>query len=300
MAGRRGRRYGFVGLGAMGRPMAGRLAASGFAPLVFDKAGTAARSPPGAVAAASLGEIARRCDAAFLSLPDGRAVLAVLAAFARARPRRLRVVVDLSTVGPTLARRAAARARAAGIAYLDAPVSGGVSGAAAGTLAVMAAGPAALVARHRAAFAALARQVFRVGAAPGQGQAMKLVNNFLSASATAATAEALLYGRAAGLALETMLAVVNASTGRSYASSEKFPQRVATGTFDSGFAAALMAKDVALYRAHVAAAGTPGALARAQARLWRRVARALPGADHTRVYSYLAGRKRRRPRAGGR
>jgi 3-hydroxyisobutyrate dehydrogenase len=292
------RRYGFVGLGAMGRPMAARLAAAGFAPLVYDKAGTAARVPPGAEAAADLAAVARGADAVFLSLPDGAAVLAVIAGLARTRPRRVRVVIDLSTIGPGLAVRAALRARAAGMDYLDAPVSGGVSGAAAGTLAVMAAGPAALVARHRAAFATLARQVFRVGPAPGQGQAMKLANNFLSASATAATAEALLYARAAGIDGRTALSVINASTGRSYASEDKFPKRVLTGTFDSGFAAALMAKDVALYRRHVAAAGTAGTLAAAQDRLWRALAKARPGADHTRIAEFLdrpPARRRKRP-----
>src|SRR5690349_9980690 len=245
--------YGFIGLGRMGGPMAANLARAGLGPSVFDKAGTAERAPPGSLTAASVGVIAGTCDAIFLSLPAGPDVHTVLAEIVGANPRRATAVIDLSTIGIAAAEEAARRANAAGLGWLDAPVSGGRAGAIAATIAVMCAGPRALFDAHRAAFAAMAKNVFHVGETPGQGQALKLLNNFLSATATAATAEALLFGRAQGLDLETMLEVVNVSTGASAASQGKYMRNVLPGSFDSGFGADQMAKDLALYRDALAA-----------------------------------------------
>ncbi len=266
--------------------MAANLAKSGVPMVVFDKAGAEGRAPPGADEAASAADVARRVDAIFLSLPDGPVVDAVVGEIAAAAGRRATTVIDLSTVGIDAARRAAERCAQAGMTYVDCPVSGGRAGAVAATIAVMWAGPSDLLAVHRPALGAIARNVFHVGDAPGQGQAMKLLNNFLSATATAATGEAMLFGLSQGLDLETMLAVVNVSTGESYASREKFTKRVLTGTFDSGFATALMAKDVTLYADSVAAAGTPADQATLTADLWRRADAALPGSDHVEMYKY--------------
>jgi 3-hydroxyisobutyrate dehydrogenase len=170
-------------------------------------------------------------------------------------------------------------------------VSGGRVGAIAATISVMCAGPRALVEKHRAALAAMAKNVFHVGERAGQGQALKLLNNFLSATATAATAEALLFGRAQGLELKTMLDVVNVSTGASAASQGKYVRNVLPGTFDSGFGADQMCKDLALYREALAAAGTAGMIGRDVATLWEAAAAALGAGDHTRVFEFL-NRKR--------
>ncbi len=280
--------YGFIGLGKMGGPMAANLAKAGFSLVVFDKAGTGKRAPAGATAVQTAGAIARAADCIFLSVPDGAAVAAVLGDIVAEAARRCREIVDLSTVGIAAARQAAARAAAAGIAYHDAPVSGGRAGAIAGTIAIMFAGPAERLAIHRPALAAMARNIFHVGNTPGQGQALKLLNNFLSATATAATAEAVHFGLANGLAMKTILDVVNVSTGRSFASEDKFVKRVLTGSFDSGFDTALMAKDVALYREAAANAGKPGAIGAIVEALWRAADAALPGSDHTRIYEFLA------------
>jgi 3-hydroxyisobutyrate dehydrogenase-like beta-hydroxyacid dehydrogenase len=283
-------RYGFIGLGRMGGPMAANLAKAGFGPRVFDKAGTDERAPPGSLAARNVGEIAGDCDAIFLSLPAGPDVHAVLAEIAAAKPRRAATVIDLSTIGIVAATEAARRANDAGLGWLDAPVSGGRAGAIAATIAVMCAGPRALVEAHRPALAAMAKNVFHVGERAGQGQALKLLNNFLSATATAATAEALLFGRAQGLDLKTMLDVVNVSTGASAASHGKYMRNVLPGTFDSGFGADQMAKDMALYRAALEAAGTAGVIGNDVAALWQEAARALGAGDHTRVFEFLAKR----------
>lgn len=283
--------YGFIGLGRMGGPMAANLARAGFGPSVFDRAGTAERAPPGARAADGVAAIAGSCDAIFLSLPAGPEVHTVLAEIVAAKPRRAAAVIDLSTIGIAAAQAAARRADAAGLGWLDAPVSGGRAGAIAATIAMMCAGPRALVEAHRPALGAMARNVFHVGEHAGQGQALKLLNNFLSATATAATAEALLFGRAQGLDLKTMLEVVNVSTGASAASQGKYMRNVLPGTFDSGFGADQMAKDLALYRDALAAAGTAGAIGRDVAQLWQDAARALGAGDHTRVFEFLDRKK---------
>src|SRR5688572_8756921 len=129
--------YGFIGLGRMGGPMAANLAKSGAALAVFDKAGTAGRAPAGTKPAASIGEIAGAADAIFLSLPAGPDVHAVLAEIVATMPRRAAEVIDLSTIGIAAAAEAARRAAAAGLAWLDAPVSGGRVGAIAATISVM-------------------------------------------------------------------------------------------------------------------------------------------------------------------
>ena len=283
--------YGFIGLGRMGGPMAANLAKASFGPSVFDKAGTAERAPAGSLTAESVSVIAGTCDAIFLSLPAGPDVHAVLAEIVAAKPRRAVDIIDLSTIGIAAAEEAARRAAAAGLGWLDALVSGGRVGAIAATISVMCAGSRALVERHQPALGAMAKNVFHVGERAGQGQALKLLNNFLSATATAATAEALLFGRAQGLALKTMLDVVNVSTGGSNASQGKYMRNVLPGTFDSGFGADQMAKDLALYREALEAAGTADTIGRDVAYLWEAAAAALGAGDHTRVFEFL-NRKR--------
>jgi 3-hydroxyisobutyrate dehydrogenase-like beta-hydroxyacid dehydrogenase len=281
------RRYGFVGLGNMGGPMAANLARTGVDVVVFDAAGTDERAPAGAHAAASLAELAARAETVFLSLPDGPAVLDVLAQVGEAPDRAASTVVDLSTIGIALAQRAFTEARAMGVAYIDAPVSGGRSGAVEATISVMWAGPVDELEAHRPALEAMAKHIFHVGTEAGQGQALKLLNNFLSATSTAATGEALLFGVAQGLDPEAILEVVNVSTGRSHASADKYVRRVLTGTFDSGFATWLMAKDVRLYLEAASALGTPHEIAVAVRALWDAVDAGLPGSDHTEVFAFL-------------
>jgi len=128
-------------------------------------------------------DVAARADTVLLSLPDGDATLAVVDAVLAAPTRRLTTVVDLSTVGPVAATTAAAALERIGVTYVDGPVSGGAAGARAGTISLMFAGPDAVLDAHRPIFAAIAGNIFPVGGSPGQGQAMKLLNNFLSATA---------------------------------------------------------------------------------------------------------------------
>ena len=280
---------GFVGLGNMGGPMASHIAAAGFELVGFDAAGTAERLPAGATAAADVPELAARSDTVLLSLPDGPATLAVVDAIVAARPRRLTTVIDLSTIGPTAAVTAAATLSPIGVAYADGPVSGGTAGAKARTISLMFAGPDAVLEAHRPVFEAFAGNIFHVGSTAGQGQAMKLLNNFLSATALASTSEALTFGRAHGLELPMMLDVLNASSGRNSATVDKFPRRVLTGTYDAGFRTALMAKDVRLYIEMVEQAGTAAAVGRVVSEVWQQADGALPGSDFSQIWQHIAG-----------
>jgi 3-hydroxyisobutyrate dehydrogenase len=277
---------GFVGLGNMGGPMSARLAEAGFDLLVFDAAGSADKAPNGAQVAGSVAEVAARAPAVLLSLPDGATVQSVVDEMVAVTPRAVTMVVDFSTVGIEPARAVAECLSGAGIGYVDAPVSGGTAGAAAGTLAIMAAGASSSLDELDGVFANVGR-LFRVGEQAGQGQAMKLLNNFLSATAMAATSEAVSFGERHGLERETMISVLNASTGQNTATSDKFPRRILTGAFDSGFATRLMTKDLELYCESVAAAGSHGTIGAAVTETWRGCFAALPDSDFTRVYEYV-------------
>ena len=280
---------GFIGLGNMGGPMAANLAAAGCSLSVHDKAGSRERAPEGAASAASVAEVARAAGTVFLSLPDGDACRGVVREIAATPGRATTVVVDFSTIGVAAAQDIARGLAEAGIIYADAPVSGGKAGAAAGSLTVMWSGSAELLQRLRAALDAVAKHVFHVGAAPGQGQAMKLLNNFLSGTAMAATSEAVAYGEMQGLDPRTVL---DASSGRNTATSDKFPNRILTGTFDSGFHTALMAKDLRLYVESARAGGALLDIGKRVAEIWQRAESEMPDSDFTRIYEFVRGPRR--------
>jgi 3-hydroxyisobutyrate dehydrogenase len=281
---------GMIGLGRMGAPMAARLLGAGHVVLGFDRAGTMERLPPGARAAESVAALTAEARVIFLSLPDGAACLAVCDELVatpawQGRP----AVVNLSTVGVPTAEACASRMGAAGIASLDAPVSGGVAGAVSGGLAMMVGGDADLYVELRPLLLAIARNCFRVGDRAGQGQAMKLLNNYVSAAAMVATSEAVLCGTRLGLDPDQVVEILNVSSGRTTASTDKFPRSVLPRSFDFGFAGALMTKDVALYLEQAERAEAPREVAIAVTRLWERFNRACPGEDFTAIYRYLEG-----------
>jgi len=256
---------------------------------VHDKAGTSERAPEGVATAASAAEVAEAAGTVFLSLPDGDACREVVREIAARPGRATSLIVDFSTIGVAAAQDIARELAEAGIDYADAPVSGGRAGAVAGTLTVMWAAPAALLQRLRGALDAVAKNVFHVGDAAGQGQAMKLLNNFLSGTALAATSEAVAYGETQGLDPRTVIDVLNASTGRNTATSDKFPNRILTGSFDAGFQTALMAKDLQLYVESARTGGAPLEIGERVAETWRQAAREMPDSDCTRIYEFVRG-----------
>jgi 3-hydroxyisobutyrate dehydrogenase-like beta-hydroxyacid dehydrogenase len=135
--------------------------------------------------------------------------------------------------------------------------------------------------------AGLSDRRYRVGDRPGMGQAMKLANNFLSATTLAATSEAVVFGLSEGLDMATMLDVLNSASGRSAATSEKFPDHVLTGRYAAGFTNSLMAKDVHLYLQAVEERGAPASVGAVTASVWEGFAAAEPGADFTRIYPFV-------------
>jgi 3-hydroxyisobutyrate dehydrogenase len=279
---------GFVGLGNMGSALAANLVGSGVPVVAHDVSGPA-RCPEGASFAADLDTVAAGAEVVVFSLPDGDASEQVARAIAGAGGRRVTHVVDTSTIGVAAARAVAGHLAADGIGYVDAPVSGGVAGARARTLSVMYAGTDESCATVEGVLAGLSDRRHRVGERPGLAQALKLANNFLSATALAATSEAVAFGVSAGLDMETMLHVLNASSGQSTATSDKFVNHVLTGRYASGFANSLMAKDLRLYLGAVEELGAPSVLGPLTAAVWERFAADEPGADFTRIYPFVEG-----------
>ncbi|HMN78760.1 MAG TPA: NAD(P)-dependent oxidoreductase [Burkholderiaceae bacterium] len=254
---------GFVGLGQMGRPMAGRLLAAGYRLLVLDREpqAVAALVDAGAVRAESPAQMAESATHVLLSLPDGAAVQEVVEGrdglvARQGSGRAMRCVIDFSTIGPRAARRVAARLAENGIDHVDAPVSGGTAGARDGRLSIMAACPPEVLARDRALLEQFGK-VFHVGETAGQAQIVKLANNLLNVAAIALTSEAMVMGAKAGLDCAQMLDIINASTGRNSATMDKFPRAVLPGTFDFGFATGHAYKDVGLCIDEAEAMGIP-------------------------------------------
>ncbi len=181
--------------------------------------------------------------------------------------KRVKRLIDLSTTGSRTAIKIADALTKKNIVQIDCPVSGGVGGAAKGTLAVMVSGPKADVDAVKDVLAVFGT-VFVIGEKPGMAQTMKLANNFLSANAMAATAEAVAMGVKAGLDAAVMIDVINAGSGRSRASDQKFPQSILPRTFDYGFATALMLKDVRLCFEEANNVGVPHAMMGATLEQW--------------------------------
>lgn len=284
---------GFIGLGNMGWPMATRLRDAGHTLVLHDVRRDVAERfagdcrPGQASVAGSPREVGDRADLVLTSLPTPQVLRDVVGGTdGLVRGGRAKLVVDLSTTGPVAAVDAATALAASGIEFVDAPVSGGVSGAAKGTLAVMAACTPARWQTLEPLLAQLGKP-FRVGDKPGGGQAMKLLNNLLSATAMAATTEAMVLGVKAGLDAKTMLDVFNAGSARNTATTDKFPRSVLDRSFDFGFRAVLLAKDVRLAKEFADAYGTPFAIGSAVNATWERAGQALGDTDFTRIVELL-------------
>jgi 3-hydroxyisobutyrate dehydrogenase len=277
---------GFIGLGNMGSALASNLVRAGHTVVAHDAAGPQ-RTPEGATHAVTTAELARQVDVVVFSLPDGTVSEQVARELLATSGRRVTHVIDTSTVGVEAAQSIAALLANDGVAYVDAPVSGGVAGARARTLAVMYAGSDDACAYVEPVLAGLSDRRHRVGGRPGLAQALKLANNFLSATVLAATSEAIAFGQSVGLDMGTMLEVINASSGQSTATSDKFPKQVLTGLYAAGFSNSLMSKDLQLYLRAVQEQGAPSSIGGTIASVWERFSAAEPGADFTRIYPFV-------------
>jgi 3-hydroxyisobutyrate dehydrogenase-like beta-hydroxyacid dehydrogenase len=196
---------------------------------------------------------------------------------------RVKRYVDLSTVGSQTAVQIHDLLAQRNVVAIDSPVSGGVGGAEKGSLAIMVSGPRNEFDVIRTALEAIGRP-FYIGEKPGSAQTMKLVNNILAANVLVATAEVVVMGVKSGLDPGVMIEVLNAGSGATSASRDKFPRAILPRTFDYGFATGLMVKDVRLYLDEAKALGVPADVAETIGRLWEAAARDQgPDSDFTAV-----------------
>jgi 3-hydroxyisobutyrate dehydrogenase len=252
------------------------------------------RAPPGATVAKGNADLAAQADIVILSLPDGSISQTVAKEIAGASKRRVKTVIDTSTIGIKAAQAVAATLAGAGIDFIDAPVSGGTAGADKGTLAIMMACPAQSFERFQSLMSLMGKP-FHAGPNPGQGQAVKLLNNYLSATALAATSEAIAFGTGQGIDMKVILDIVNASTGRNSATDDKFPRRIMHGRYDAGFTAKLQLKDIRLYLDNARAAGVADDVASVVVDVWERMDAAMPAADITEMYPFTQKGRQRKP-----
>ncbi len=291
---------GFIGIGNMGRPMATNLAKGGYQVVAYDADGKRAAQfarDAGAKSAATLAALGAEVDAIVTMLPTGKEVRACLletegGALAANLPRGA-LVIDMSSADPVGTRQTYADLAKRGLALVDAPVSGGVPRATDGSLAIMIGGDAAAVAAAKPVLAKMGTRLFEVGD-PGNGHAMKALNNFVAGTGFIAVAEAVLVGKSFGLDPSVMIDVMNVSTGKNFNTENVVKQHVISRQFASGFALGLLAKDVKIAADLAAAIEVESPLSRLSAALLGE-ARDRVGAekDHTLAYTYWESRDKK-------
>ena len=280
---------GFIGVGKIGLPIAKRLLDAGYRLRVFDVDKTALSRAVdlGMHVESSPAAVATVVHTVLVSLPTPDVVKEVVSGpNGVAHGRTLKMFIDLSTTGPRAAIEAATALRVSGAVWVDAPVSGGVAGAVAGTLAVMVSCPNECFEQVRRILRNIGN-VFHVGESPGMGQVMKLANNILSATALAATSEVFIMGVKAGLDPNLMVEVLNAGSGRNNATEVKFPQGIIPRKFDLGFASGLMYKDVKLGIEEGEALGVPMVVGTAVKEAWRSVVDQIGGDKDSTTFIQL-------------
>ena len=279
------KRVGFVGIGNMGWPMAANLVKAGFDVTVCDVVpgrAEAFAAETGAKAAATPAEAATGADCVVTIVPTskqvGEAVEAMLPALAKGM-----LVIDMTSGQPGRTREIACMLAGHGVAMIDCPVSGGVPRARTGQLAIMAGGEEADLDRADAVLKAMGTSIHRCGPI-GAGQAMKALNNLVSAGGYLIGIEALLIGQRFGLDPAKMVDVLNASTGMNNSTQKKFKEYVLSRRFDAGFGLDLMVKDLSIALEVGRETTTPTPFAALCREMWASAAALLgPGADHTAV-----------------
>jgi len=251
---------GFVGVGRMGGPMASRLLDGGYELCLYDVSADAMKpfAARGAQIAASPAEVASQAEIVLVSLPTPDIVreVALGGNAGIINGSKVRLMIDLSTTGPGVATEVAGKLAERRIGWVDSPVSGGMTGAKAGTLAVMVSCPKKTFGEIEPMMKTFGK-LFFAGEKPGMAQTAKLANNLLAATAMVATSEAMAMGVKAGLDPRVLIDIINASSGRNSATQDKFPRAILPRTFDFGFATGLSYKDVRLCVEEAEAMGVP-------------------------------------------
>jgi 3-hydroxyisobutyrate dehydrogenase len=238
---------GFVGVGNMGGRMTRRLIEAGHDVVAVD-ADPAKVAASGARPAAHVADLSATCDVIMLSLPDSSVIEEVIRGSGGllTSARGNQILVDLSTADPASTRKLHDDLHAKGVQYLDAGISGGAAAADRGALTLMVGGDPVALAAVRPLLGAFSAHIHHMGPS-GAGHVTKVLNNFLNGVTLAATAEVMVAGKKAGLDLAQLLEVINASSGVSYASLNRFPHIIAGDYLEGGLTGKLMAKDVRLY-----------------------------------------------------
>jgi 3-hydroxyisobutyrate dehydrogenase-like beta-hydroxyacid dehydrogenase len=251
---------GFVGVGRMGGPMASRLLDAGYELCIYDVSAEAMKpfAARGAHIAASPAEVASQAEIVLVSLPTPDIVreVALGGNAGIINGSKVRLMIDLSTTGPGVATEVAGQLAERHIGWVDSPVSGGMTGAKAGTLAVMVSCPKKIFGEIEPMMKTFGK-LFFAGEKPGMAQTAKLANNLLAATAMVATSEVMAMGVKAGLDPKVLIDIINASSGRNSATQDKFPRAILPRTFDFGFATGLSYKDVRLCVEEAEAMGVP-------------------------------------------
>lgn len=281
-----------IGLGNMGTPMAQRWIAAGYSVHGFDvnPEARAKFASTGGQIHQTAADAASQASFCVLMLPNSSIVEAVIGELCDAGSLAPdSTVIDMSSSEPTSSQRLALSLGESGIRFIDAPVSGGVRGAEAGTLTIMAGGEAHIVESVRALLECLGN-VTHVGPV-GAGHGVKALNNLLSAAHLWLTSEAVVIAERLGVPAQTMLAVLNSSSGRSGSSEQKWPRFILPGTFDSGFEARLMLKDARIATGLASELGMPTSLGEEVVNLWNEAGHSLPAhADHTEIARFIEKR----------
>jgi 3-hydroxyisobutyrate dehydrogenase len=295
-------KIGFIGIGAMGTPMATNLAKAGYKLVIYDadpkrtQALAATREIEIADSPAALGSM---CATVITMLPDGKIVRKVLCGendgfkdcvAATLKPGSL--VIDMSSSSPIGTRELGALLEKRGIKLIDAPVSNGVKGATAATLAIMVGGDPALFAQMKPVFEKLGNQIFHAGPL-GAGHAVKALNNYVSAAGLVAACEAIVAGRRFGLDAGVIVDILNASSGMNNTTRNKVKQHMLSGTYGAGFFTGLMAKDVRTALEVVETTGTSSLLAKPCTDIWNKMEQDLGfTSDHTEMFRYVESGKK--------
>ena len=292
-------RVGFVGLGNMGAPMAGHLAAAGYRVVAADaNAATLDRfcSRVQCERASSMRDMASSCRLIITMLPDGKAVQQVLLGpqgiAATLAPGS--VVLDMSSSAPVGTRELQRQLAHSNVSLVDAPVSGGTAGAAAATLTFMVGGEASAFSRAQPILEAMGRTIVHTGPA-GNGQAVKICNNMLLAVSMIGVCEALTLGQQLGLAPQTLFDVVSKSTGQCWALTGycpvpgPVPSSPANRDYAAGFTAAMMLKDLRLAQQAAGATAAPTPMGAAAAAFYQLfVDQGAGGLDFSAIYRFIA------------
>jgi 3-hydroxyisobutyrate dehydrogenase len=287
---------GFVGIGAMGTPMAGNLARAGYKLVVFDldaKRTAALTKQSGGTVATSLAELGAKASIIITMLPDGKAVRTALCGKGDSfkvclleRAAKNTLVIDMSSSSPMGTRELGTLLEQRGYPLIDAPVSNGVKGAVAATLSIMVGGDKTLFERVKPMLEKMGSQIYYAGPL-GAGHAIKALNNYVSAAGLIAACEAMHAGQAFGIDPNVIVDIINTSSGMNNTTKNKCKQYMLSGAYNAGFSTGLMAKDVRTALEIAQAMNTSTLYAKPTADVWNAMEQQLGfTSDHTEMHKF--------------